>query len=400
MQHNNLSQLNHNEHTERSEESLAVIASEARQSIPEGWKVLELGDVCKTISDTYDLRNKEEIVFLNTSDVYDGKVLIRKPVPTRTLPGQAKKKIQKGDILYSEIRPANRRFAFVDFEAQEYVVSTKLMVLRPNQNINPKYLLLFLSSFEILNHFQVLAESRSGTFPQITFDTIKYTSIPVPSLTEQQKIAEVLGALDEKIELNRKMNKTLESLGQAIFKKWFVDFENKSAWQEIKLGDLFPVKTGKKDANFSSEKGKYPFFTCSQGHLMANDYSFDGSALLLAGNGDFNIKWYEGKFEAYQRTYVLEPYEKNLLGFLYFLVEYSLDDITAGHRGSVINFLTKGMIEDFVINLPPIEEIKTKSPVFNDVIKNIDFNKRQIETLSQVRDSLLPRLMSGRLRVK
>lgn len=217
--------------------------------------------------------------------------------------------------------------------------------------------------------------------------------------SEQQKIAEVLGALDEKIELNRKMNKTLESLAQAVFKKWFIDAADPN-WETKKLGDFFLVKTGKKDANFSSENGQYPFFTCSQGHLMADDYSFDCSAILLAGNGDFNIKWYEGKFEAYQRTYVLEPYDKNLLGFLYFAIKYNLNDITAGHRGSVINFLTKGMIENYEINIPNIAELDEKSKIFKIIISKMDFNTRQIETLSRIRDSLLPRLMSGKLRVR
>ena len=120
-------------------------------------------------------------------------------------------------------------------------------------------------------------------------------------------------------------------------------------WRVGKLGEYFPIKTGKKDANVSSQNGKYPFFTCAQEQLLCDNYSFNGSAILLAGNCDFNVKWYDGKFEAYQRTYVLAPYDPCLLGYLYYLMKHFLEDITTGHRGSVVNFITKGMIEDYLL---------------------------------------------------
>jgi type I restriction enzyme S subunit len=268
-------------------------------------------------------------------------------------------------------------------------------VMVPSKNCDYRYLYYQL----LINRDEIISRANGAAQQNLNVGKIAAFLLPFPPIDAQRKIAEVLGALDEKIELNRKMNKTLESLAQAVFKKWFIDAADPN-WETKKLGDFFLVKTGKKDANFSSENGQYPFFTCSQGHLMADDYSFDCSAILLAGNGDFNIKWYEGKFEAYQRTYVLEPYDKNLLGFLYFAIKYNLNDITAGHRGSVINFLTKGMIENYEINIPNIAELDEKSKIFKIIISKMDFNTRQIETLSRIRDSLLPRLMSGKLRVR
>jgi len=160
------------------------------------------------------------------------------------------------------------------------------------------------------------------------------------------------------------------------------------------------MTTGKKDANYSDDEGRYPFFTCSQKPLKANNYSFDCSALLLAGNGDFSIKWYEGKFEAYQRTYVLEPNQKNYLGFLYFLVEYYLNNISVGYKGATIKFLTKGMIENFEILLPSENTLDGQISIFYSVIQSIDKIKNEVENLSQIRDLLLPRLMNGKLRVK
>ncbi|HAW58014.1 MAG TPA: type I R-M system S protein [Bacteroidales bacterium] len=187
-------------------------------------------------------------------------------------------------------------------------------------------------------------------------------------------------------------------MAQALFRKWFVE-EAKEDWEEVKLGDYFPVVTGKKDANYSSVDGQYPFFTCAQGILKAPDYSFEGSAILLAGNGDFNVKRYIGKFEAYQRTYVLIPHEEKYFGFLYTLIKYHLDSITGGAQGSVISFITKGMITDFQFSIPKIN-FDEKLEKFNEFYTKIDANQSQINTLENLRDTLLPRLISGAIKVR
>ena len=86
------------------------------------WKEYKLGEVLKSISDTYKFKSNEKVIFLNTSDILDGKILVDSLSDANTLPGQAKKRIQKGDILFSEIRPANRRFALVDFDCHNYCI--------------------------------------------------------------------------------------------------------------------------------------------------------------------------------------------------------------------------------------------------------------------------------------
>lgn len=143
------------------------------------------------------------------------------------LPGQAKKEIKEGDILFSEIRPANKRFALVDFDPTGYVVSTKFMVIKKtSEDIDDRFFYILLTNQITLHEFQRIAESRSGTFPQITFDAIAYFPVKIPPLTEQKAIAHILGSLDDKIELNRQMNETLEAMAQALFKSWFVDFDS------------------------------------------------------------------------------------------------------------------------------------------------------------------------------
>ena len=211
------------------------------------WRQVTVGDLADSISDTHKF-GKDHLVFLNTSDVLLGKILHHSFSAVRDWPGQAKKSIRKGDILFSEIRPANGRWAYVDIEADDYVVSTKLMVIRSRTNlVLPRFLYHFLTSTKTTSWLQHLAESRSGTFPQITFDQIAELQLTLPSLSVQTRVAGFFDAIDDKIELNRRMNETLEGNARAIFKSWFVDFDPVRAKAEGRdpglpkpIADLFP----------------------------------------------------------------------------------------------------------------------------------------------------------------
>lgn len=139
--------------------------------MPNDWQVKPLSELCDSISEKHKF-NKSKLIFLNTGDVENGMFLHNNYSEVSQMPGQAKKSIVKNDILYSEIRPINKHFAYVNFNADDYVVSTKLMVLRA-KSISPRRLYQFLTLPDILSGLQIEAETRSGTFPQIRFDNIQ-----------------------------------------------------------------------------------------------------------------------------------------------------------------------------------------------------------------------------------
>jgi type I restriction enzyme S subunit len=189
--------------------------------IPADWHLLQLGDVATNYSETHKFKNKSEVVFINTGDVLEGNFLHHDYSPIGTLPGQAKKKIGHNDILYSEIRPINKRFAYVNFSdhLDDYVVSTKFMVLRTNRKILPRLLYLILKRDSTLQEFQYIAESRSGTFPQITFESVSKLPIVIPEITLQEKLMRVITPLLEKREFNIQKIKTLTKTRDVLLPK-------------------------------------------------------------------------------------------------------------------------------------------------------------------------------------
>ena len=182
--------------------------------IPQGWHYSMLGDLCKSVSVTHNF-NTDRLIFLNTGDIEDGQFLHSEYMAVADMPGQAKKTIMPNDILYSEIRPINRHFAYVDFQADNYVVSTKLMVIRAN-SFDSRRLYHFLTLQDTLEELQMQAESRSGTFPQIRFENISKLPILIADSNTETAFITLLHAAYNQIEHNNSENKKLSELRNSL----------------------------------------------------------------------------------------------------------------------------------------------------------------------------------------
>lgn len=155
----------------------------------------------------------------------------------------------------------------------------------------------------------------------------------------------------------------------------------KTTWQTKKLGDLSSIKTGKKDVNEGNPNGKYPFFTCAREHTFSDNYSFDTEALLIAGNGDVgHVSYYEGKFEAYQRTYVLSNFVDVLPRYLYIYLDGFLKDTVSKQKlGNTIPYIKMGMLTDFAVPLPTISEQKVIVKKLDEVFERLSMAKEAAE---------------------
>ena len=260
------------------------------------------------------------------------------------------------------------------------------------------------------------ATIAENTIAGSTVDRIpiaKFPEFPItlPDLSVQKMIADTLSVYDDLIENNQKQIKLLEEAAQRLYKEWFVDLRFPGhkdtqivdglpvGWKKQGLSEIAPILTGKKDANFGTEDGRYLFFTCAQEPIKAPSYSFDCDAVILAGNGDFNVKLYRGRFKAYQRTYVFSPFDSEHLYLLYNVVRENMRQLFQGASGSTIKFLTKRMLEDIIVYIPDEQLLKKYNDNAEAIQRKIECLKDSINEATEARDRLLPKLMSGEIEV-
>ena len=154
----------------------------------------------------------------------------------------------------------------------------------------------------------------------------------------------------------------------------------------VKLGSLTSIKTGKLDANAATDGGKYPFFTCSKEPLRINSFAYDCECVLVAGNGDLNVKYYEGKFEAYQRTYIIESVDKDklLVKYLYFFLDSYVAVLRMQSIGGVIKYIKLGNLTDAVIPLPDIDKQQEIVNLLEGCEKLVTARKQQLISLDEL----------------
>ncbi|MBM3009251.1 restriction endonuclease subunit S [Citrobacter freundii] len=171
-------------------------------------------------------------------------------------------------------------------------------------------------------------------------------------------------------------------------------------WEAVNLGSLINLSTGKLDANAADNDGQYPFFTCAESISQIKSWAFDTSAVLLAGNGSFSIKKYTGKFNAYQRTYVIEPILIKT-EFLYWLIRGNIRKITENGRGSTIPYIRKGDITDIIVALPSLSEQTLIADKLDTLLAQVDSTKARLEQIPKIlkrfRQAILISAVNGRL---
>jgi type I restriction enzyme S subunit len=232
-----------------------------------------------------------------------------------------------------------------------------LMKAEPDQRYLTKdYLYWFLQSSPIQNYVISISQRAAGQ-SGVNKQALEKYEIPLPPLAEQTRIVEKLDAVLSRIDT------AIDELQQSfvLVDAMFDSYLSSLSYETVKLGDLVNITTGRLDANAATDNGEFTFFTCSRETYRIDNYAFDCEAILLAGNnavGDFNVKHFKGKFNAYQRTYVITVKDNNLLlyRFLYFQLVESMLKFKNKSIGSGTKFLKIGMIKDLDILLPNLTE--------------------------------------------
>lgn len=284
------------------------------------WEKCKLGNIANITggyafkSDTLNsIGGKYQVVKMG--NLYQNQLdLHRSPSYTNILTSKAENVIlRKGDIAITLTGTNNKRdfgYTYIFNDEKNLLLNQRCGLIRTKGD--PYFLSCLLKTYAFLNQFFESATGGTGNQANVSTKAMEMFSVNTPSLKEQKKIGELMALLDERIATQNKIIDRLQSLIKGIAQHCIKDFTN--GCEYVRLGDICKITTGKLDANAQVENGQYPFFTCAERPFYIDNYAFDTEALLISGNGANlgYINYYKGKFNAYQRTYVLDHFSVNI----------------------------------------------------------------------------------------
>lgn len=409
------------------------------------WKECTVGQVVKTNISQYSIKeNWKDIIYLDTGNITQGKIDSLQHFSNEDkVPSRARRKVKQGDIIYSCVRPNQKHFGYIENPPSNLLVSTGFVVITCI-DVDSKYLYYYLTQDYITDFLHAVGEQAVSTYPTIRPSDVESVKIKIPNKVEdQRRIAAILSSLDRKIELNNKINAQLEEMAQAIFKNWFVDFEPfkegkfveselgmiPEGWRVEKIENLpHTLETGRRpkggalDNGIPSVGAEHVKGMCAYDYSKNKyiDYNFasklktgkiKGYELLIYKDGgkpgyfipNFSIFGEGYPFEICylnEHVFKLDFQENrgfNIFCYFYFKTEQIMAYFNSQGAKAAIPGINKKDVESLYVLSPDNKEVaefgKIVLPMFTQMLKNANENKN----LAQLRDTLLPKLMSGEI---
>lgn len=387
-----------------------------RGKIPEGYKKTSVGIVPiewteHTLGDIFKFKNginKEKEAFgqgtpiVNYTDVWKKRGLKAEDIKGRVV--LSKNEIQNyevkcGDVFFTRTSEKIEEIGYSSVlldDIENAIFSGFVLRARPYNNLVSREYHQYCYSEPQMRH-EIIKRSSMTTRALTSGPMLSQVAINLPSHREQSKIAEILMKWDEAIELQEQYIDILEIRKRYLMKKLLTPKDN---WEYVLLGNICDIKTGRLDANEMEEDGIYPFFTCSKEVYRINQYSFDCEALLMAGNGDIgDVKYYNGKFDAYQRTYVLSNFSFNIKYVMQYLLLNFDRDVMKGMQKSSMPYIKLDLLKNAKIYYDPSMVEKTVT-ILSTVDNEIEQHNIKLEQLKKQRKTLQQYLLNGIVRVK
>ncbi|WP_237013003.1 restriction endonuclease subunit S [Helicobacter pylori] len=269
--------------------------------------------------------------------------------------------------------------------------------------INKDFLVYFLSLEQTQR--TILKKAGTSTIPDLNHNDFYSLTIPLPPLNEQIAIANILSDLDRYLCALRALILKKEGVKKALSfellsqRKRLKGFNQ--AWQRVRLGDICEITTGSLDANEMVHYGKYRFYTCAKEYYFIDKYAFDTEAILISGNGAHvgYVHYYKGKFNAYQRTYVLDNFSEHIIFVKYFLTMFLQSHIQTNRNEGNTPYIVMATLKDFEILLPPLNEQIAIANILSDLDNEIISLKNKKRQFENIKKALNHDLMSAKIRV-
>ncbi len=354
---------------------------------------VKFGDVVINVNET--LRDESEHSFsrvVGLEHIDSGDSELRRWDELSSLPeGTSFKRIfRRGHVLFGKRRAYQRKVAVASFDG---ICSSDILVFTPSdKRLNPGFLLYIVQSEGFFAH--ALQTSSGSLSPRTRWQDLASFEFELPSLDEQERILELLSAVDAHAEALRNQANVAEDSRRVVLHDLLTTAGED--WTETTLGLLVSLRTGKLDVNAGVEDGEFPFFTCSRDTYKIDVAAFSGKSVIVAGNGDLNVKYCEGEFNAYQRTYILQAIDESVLNpiFLFHFMDKYLEILRNDTQGSTIQYLKKAQFTEAPISLPPLVEQKRIVDEISKIDALIQETNSALLATQQLRAALLNKEIS------
>ncbi len=370
------------------------------QNLPKGWRKVKLGELLKEKpSYGFTASASDQKIgpkFLRVTDIVNGNVNWQNVPYCKISDSEIEKYLlKKNDIVFARAGSVGFTYYLQENPPQRAVFASYLIKIKPSPNkCYPRYLAYFLKSSYYWK--QVNGFLSGTTQPGINATSLQKFELFIPEdINEQRRIASILSAFDDKIELNNKINKTLEEMAQAIFKEWFIK-NQKAKTKNQKLGDLVNITYGKGPASNELKKSGYPVYGANGIIGYCDSYSFSDRQIIIGCRGVVgNITLTLPKCTITHNSLVLTPLNNRKI-FLYYLLKNQKLDAIAG--GSAQPQITIRDLENFELAIPD-EKIQDKFDSIVNIIEQKRLNNfYENQKIAELRDLLLPKLMSGEIK--
>lgn len=358
-------------------------------------KKIKIRETCSINESTYSPKeNWKFINYLDTGNITNNKIeSIQYIDPTSDkLPSRARRKVRNNNIIYSTVRPNQKHFGIIKSQPEHFLVSTGFAVLNVNENImNPDYLYYLLTQNEYIDTLHSIAEQSTSTYPSIKPSDIGDLDAEIPNLKIQNKVVDILSTIDKKIKINEEINKNLEQQAQAIFDDMFPGIFSLNT--DATLQDLIVFANGKKRPKTI---GNIPVYG-GNGILAYTDKSNADNCVIIGRVGAYCGNTFLCLDKCWTSDNAIQA--KNRTGssplFIYYLLRNA--SLSSRHIGTGQPLMTQGILNAIPIKYPAEEKISAFIETCSPIHKMISANRQQNESLVSIRDSMIPKLMSGEL---
>lgn len=387
------------------------------------WKEVILGDYIDTnVSSVSKAYPFDEIIYLDTGSITCNKIEQLQKLKLSEAPSRAKRIVKSGDIIFSTVRPNQLHYGYILNPVENLVVSTGFVTISVNKEfVFSKYLYYNLTQRNTIEYLHSIAEASTSTYPSLKPSDIEALEIQLPPLPEQKAIASVLSSLDDKIDLLHQQNETLEALAETLFRQWFVE-EAKEDWEDCTIGDLADHSKisvhPKKNPDILYHHYSIPSFDANKkpvielgAEIQSNKYTVERYSILFSKLNPHKDKrvWLildnvEENAICSTELQVVKPKDISYLYFVYGWLTNSIyyNEIASGVGGTSGSHQRIDPKAIFTAPCVKVEEqiILDFNAQVEPLFKKQFENQQQIQTLTKLRDTLLPKLMSGEVRVK